>query len=269
MDAATWGPYARLVDHTQQSDAGYRVNWHWAEPGRKLLEDWYDPYTGELSYTTTIVPGTQRGQLVLDSPKFGHKQWLGTVAPDGSVLYIGVGMMKAPYRVQLDNDGRMAMAFVRIKGDEVTENFITQYDHADAKGLIPRPVAPAADPKTWGVYARLLGARLAGKASTGISWRWMGDNVMLQDRGFLYPKMQIDLDGGNGLRMISGRPGEVWTGRVAPDGSVVWTDRKHDSLRMRIDGVDAVIDRVTLQDGVVVKSGSEERFRGHIGAAPL
>jgi hypothetical protein len=37
---------------------------------------------------------------------------------------------------------------------------------------------------------------------------------MLQDHGVLYGKMLIDLDGGNGLRMISGKPGEVWTGRV-------------------------------------------------------
>ena len=269
VDAATWGPYARLVDHTQQSETGYRLHWHWAEPNRKLLEDWYDAYSGELSYTTTIVPGAQPGQLVLESPKFGHKQWLGTVEPDGSVLYIGVGMLKAPYRVRVDDEGRMAMVFVRIKGDQITENFTTQYDHADAKGLILRPVATPADPKTWGVYARLVGARLAGKMWTGISWRWTSDNVMLQDHGVLYGKMQIDLEGGNGLRMTSGKSDEVWTGRIGPDGAVVWTDKKGDSLRMRIDGDEAVMDRVTLRDGVVVKSRAEQRFRGHLGAAAL
>ena len=269
VDATTWGPYARLVDRTQQSEIGYRLHWHWAEPGRKLLEDWYDAYTGELSYTTTIVPGTQSGQLVLESPKFGNKQWKGTVEPDGSVLYIGVGMLKAPYRVQVDAEGRMAMVFVRIKGNQITENFTTQYDHADAKGLIQHPVITPADPKIWGVYARLLGARLAGKMWTGISWRWTSDNVMLQDRGALYGKMQIDLDGGNGLRMLSGKPDEVWTGRVGADGAVVWTDKKGDSFRMRIDGDEAVMDHVTLKDGAVVKSRSEQRFKGHVAAAAL
>ena len=50
---------------------------------------------------------------------------------------------------------------------------------------------------------------------------------------------------------------------------MVWTDKKGDSLRMRIDGDEAVMDRVTLRDGVVVKSRGEQRFRGHLGAAAL
>lgn len=224
VDAATWGPYARLVDRTQQSEIGYRLHWRWAEPGRKLLEDWYDAYTGELSYTTTIVPGAQPGQLVLQSPKFGNKQWNGVVEPDGSVRYIGVGMLKVPYRVRVDAEGRMAMVMLRIKGDEVTENFTTQYDHADAKGLIPRPVAKPA-------------------------------------------KMQIDLDDDNRLRMSSGKPDETWTGSIGPDEAVVWTDKQGYSFRMRIDGDEAVMDHVTLKNGEVVKSRSEQRFKGHLVAA--
>mgnify|MGYP003299716827 CR=1 FL=1 len=78
-DPAVWGPYARLIGDTQQSMIGYRLNWHWGEPGRKLVEDWYDAYTGEHSYTTTITPGAQPGQLVLESPKMGHKIWNGSI----------------------------------------------------------------------------------------------------------------------------------------------------------------------------------------------
>lgn len=73
----------------------------------------------------------------------------------------------------------------------------------------------------------------------------------------MFGKMQIDLEGGNGLRMISGTPGDVWTGRVGPDGAVVCTDKHGDSYRMRIDGDEAVMDRVTLTDGVVVKSRAD------------
>lgn len=263
-DAAVWGPYARLVGSTQQSEIGYRIHWHWAEPGRKLAEDWYEAYSGDLSYTTTIVPGAQLGQLVLESPKFGHKKWNGTLAPNGSVLYVGEGMLKVPYRVDVDADGRMAMTQVKLKGGEVIDNFTTQYDHADAQGLIPRPNAKPADPKVWGVYSRLLGARLAGKMWTGITWYWLSENVMIQDRGFLQPKLQIEPDGAGGLTMTSSKGGESWAGRIGVDGEVVWTSKEDYPFRTRIDGNEAVIESVALKDGVVVKSKSAVRYRGHL-----
>jgi hypothetical protein len=270
-DPAVWGPYARLIGSTQQSMIGYRLNWHWGEPGRKLVEDWYDAYTGEHSYTTTITPGAQPGQLVLESPKFGHKIWNGTIRPDGSVLYIGVGMMKAPYRVVVDAEGRMTMTQVKIKGDQVTDNFSTEYDHADSGGLIPRPNAKPADPKVWGVYARLLGARLAGKMWTGISWKWFGDNSMLQDRGWLDPKMQITPDGAGGLTLTTGKKDEVWSGRIEADGAVIWTSKKADPFRVRIEGNEAIMEGVTLsKDGAVVKTSYHIHYRGHLpGTAAL
>jgi hypothetical protein len=266
VDAATWGPYARLLDATQQSDLGYRVHWHWAEPNRKLTEDWINAYTGELSYQTNITPGAQPGQLVLESPKFGHKTWNGSIAADGSVLFVGVGMMKAPYRVRVDADGRMALSQVKLDGSQVTETFTTQYDHADAGGLIPRPNAKPADPKAWGVYARLLGARLAGKMFTSIAWSWMGEDAMLQDRGFLQPRLQIVPDGAGGLVMKTGKPGETWSGRIDPDGAVVWTSKKDDPFRVRIEGNEVVIEGVALRDGVVVRTKSDVRYRGHLPA---
>jgi hypothetical protein len=263
-DAAVWGPYARLIGSTQQSEIGYRIHWHWAEPGRKLTEDWYEAYSGELSYTTTIVPGAQPGQLVLESPKFGHKIWNGTVSPDGSVLYVGVGMLKAPYRVDVDADGRMAMTQVRINGTEVVDNFTTQYDYADAQGLIARPNAKPADPKVWGVYSRLLGARLAGKMWTGITWYWLSENVMIQDGGIMRPKLQIEPDGAGGLTMSTGKEGESWAGRIGVDGEVVWTSKDDYPFRTRIDGNEVVIESVKLKDGVVVKAKSAARYRGHL-----
>lgn len=266
-DVAVWGPYARLLGTTQQSEIGYRVHWHWAEPGRKLTEDWYNAYSGELSYTTTITPGAQPGQLVLESPKFGHKIWNGTLRSDGSVLYIGVGMLKAPYLVRVDAEGRMAMIQVKLNGSEAIENFSTQYDNADAVGLLPRPNARPADPKVWGVYARLLGARLAGKMWTGISWSWSDKDLMLQDRGILQPKLQIQPDGAGGLKMFSGRPDEIWAGRIESDGAVVWTSKKDYPFRVRIEGNEAIIENVTLKDGVVVKTRSDARYRGHLPAA--
>ena len=262
VDSAVWGPYARLVGTTQQSEIGYRLHWRWAEPGRKLAEDWYDAYSGELSYTTTIVPGPQLGQLVLESPKFGHKFWNGTLSADGSVLYIGVGMVKAPYRVHVDADGRMAMIHVKLKDAEVVDNFTIQYDHADAQGLIPRPNAKPADPKIWGVYARLLGARLAGKMWTGISWKWFGDDSMLQDSGTR--RMQIRPDGAGGLTMSSGLPDDTWSGRIGDGGEVVWTNPNGYPFRTRIEGGEVVMEGVKLKDGVVVKAKSASRFRGHL-----
>jgi hypothetical protein len=265
-DAATWGPYARLLGTTQQSEQGYRIHWHWVEPGRKLAEDWSNAYTGELEYSTSITPGAQPGQLVLESPKFGHKTWTGTIAPDGSVLYVGVGMMKAPYRVRVDADGRMAMSQVKLDGSQVTETFTMQYDFADAGGILPRPNARPADPKVWGVYARRRGARRPGTSWTAITWSWMGDS-MLQDRGFLQPRLQITPDGAGGLAMKSGKPGEVWSGRIEPDGAVVWTSKKDYPFRVRIEGNEAIIESVALKDGVVVKTKSDVRYRGHLPAA--
>jgi hypothetical protein len=264
-DPAAWGPYSRLIGSTQQSQIGYRINWHWGEPGRKLVEDWYDAYTGEHSYTTTITPGAPPGQLVLESPKMGHKIWNGTVRPDGSVLYVGVGMLKAPYTVSVDAEGRMKMAQVKLKGSEVIENFSTEYDHADSVGLIPRPNAKPADPKVWGVYARLLGARLAGKMWTGISWNWFGADSMLQDRGWLEPKMQITADGAGGLTLTTGKKDEVWTGRIEADGAVVWTSKKQDPFRVRIEGNEAIMEGVTLdRAGAVVRTSHQLHYRGHL-----
>jgi hypothetical protein len=270
VDPATWGPYARLLGSTQQSEQGYRVTWRWIEPGRKLAEDWFEAWSGELSYTTTITPGAQPGQLVLESPKFGHKTWNGTIAPDGSVLYVGVGMLKVPYRVRVDADGRMAMSQVKLDGGQGTDTSTMQYDPADTLGVLPRPNARPADPKVWGVYARLLGAHLAGKAWTAITWSWMGENAMLQDRGFLQPRLQISPDGAGGLTMTSGKPAEIWSGTIAPDGAVVWTSKRGDSFRVRIAGNEAVIENVVLENGVVLRTKSDVRYRGHLpAAAPL
>ena len=99
---------------------------------------------------------------------------------------------------------------------------------------------------------------------------WMGDNAMLQDRGFLQPRLQISPDGAGGLTMTSGKPAEIWSGSIAPDGAVVWTSKRGDSFRVRIAGNEAVIENVVLENGVVLKTKSDVRYRGHLpAAAPL
>jgi hypothetical protein len=117
-DAAIWGVYTRLVGTTKQhvrSD-GYQIRWRWQVPGQVLLQEWVVPATGRVAHADTITPGTTPGTLVLTASYLGGKEWSGIVQGDGSVGYVGRGLLKMPYAVSLSADGVFEMYKIRMQG---------------------------------------------------------------------------------------------------------------------------------------------------------
>ncbi len=87
--------------------AGFRLHWRWQTPGQVLLEEWYgtsaDP--DKPAYVMTIRLGPQPGTLNLKSSTMMGKEWVGTLQDDGSVSFVGKGLLKMPYSIRIDAQG--------------------------------------------------------------------------------------------------------------------------------------------------------------------
>ena len=87
--------------------AGFRLHWRWQTPGQVLLEEWYgtsaDP--DKPAYVMTIRLGPQPGTLNLKSSTMMGKEWVGTLQDDGSVSFVGKGLLKMAYSVRIDAQG--------------------------------------------------------------------------------------------------------------------------------------------------------------------
>ena len=120
IDAATWGLYARLAGSERQSPESFRVRWHWSEPGRALVEEYFKPGNDKPVQTGTITPGASAGTLVLKASTFvGDKVWNGTVQPDGSVVFVGTGLLKFHYKAVLASDGAYELRPVKMRNGAV------------------------------------------------------------------------------------------------------------------------------------------------------
>jgi hypothetical protein len=106
---AQWGPYARLLGQTMQEQTAprFRLHWRWDTPGEVLLEEWFrgtsDP--DKPAYVMTIRLGPTPGTFNLKSSSLIGKEWQGTLQDDGSVRYVGTGMLKLTYIARLDEQG--------------------------------------------------------------------------------------------------------------------------------------------------------------------
>ena len=111
------------------SPSGYRLHWRWETAGQVLLEEWYlgTAEPGKPSYVMTIRLGPQPGIFNLKSSAMMGKEWVGTLQDDGSVSYVGKGLLKMPYRIRIDEQGL--------------------YEHADTKGHVYK-FAAVASPAT-------------------------------------------------------------------------------------------------------------------------
>lgn len=118
-DPRVWGLYARLAGRQTTSAAGaYTPMWGWAVPGKELLEMWRTP-GGTVVQVNAITLTGRPGELLMQPFRVGGKKWLGTVAADGSVVYVGEGLRKAPHRVELTPEGVYQMRRVTLRGDQV------------------------------------------------------------------------------------------------------------------------------------------------------
>lgn len=120
VDPATWGIYTRLVGTTRQNPESFNIAWRWQETGRVLIEEYTKPGGGKIAQTSYITPGPTPGTLVLNASTYlGKKQWNGTVQPDGSVVFLGTGMLKMNYKAVLAEDGTYEIRQIKVQGGQV------------------------------------------------------------------------------------------------------------------------------------------------------
>jgi hypothetical protein len=116
-ELAPWGPYARLVGQSMKdvSPSGYRLRWRWETPGQVLLEEWYGGTvdSDKPAYVMTIRLGAQPGTLNLKSSTMMGKEWVGTLQSDGSISFVGKGLLKMPYSIRVDEQGAYVQADTR------------------------------------------------------------------------------------------------------------------------------------------------------------
>jgi hypothetical protein len=109
QNLAAWGLYARLAGQTMKdaNPSGFRVSWRWETPGQVLLEEWFGgtAEAGKPAYVMTIRLGSQPGTLNLKSSSMMGKEWVGTLKDDGSISFVGKGLLKMPYSVRIDEQG--------------------------------------------------------------------------------------------------------------------------------------------------------------------
>lgn len=122
VDAAAWGPYARLLERSWQLGEGYRVTWEWLSPGQELREQWINPHDGKVVQTNVIRPGDTPGRLQLTSSLLGmNLKWQGRVASADEVVWAREGMVKLPYRLRFADDGQVLYEGVKLKDELVTD----------------------------------------------------------------------------------------------------------------------------------------------------
>ena len=116
-DPAVWGVYAQLAGRRTVDVAGtYTLAWVWSRPGEELVEQWLDG-SGRIAHTNTLTPTGQPSQLLQRGSYLGGKEWLGMVGADGRVTFVGRGLMKKPYVVDVSPDGQFRMLKAKVDAD--------------------------------------------------------------------------------------------------------------------------------------------------------
>lgn len=119
-----WGDYAALAGRTARAGTeGYQLRWYWAEPGKELVQEYRNPGDSSVAHREVITLGASPGTLMLQSSAMGKKRWNGTVQPDGSVLFIGKGLLKLPYLAGEGGDGTW-----QVRGVELDDGRIASVD---------------------------------------------------------------------------------------------------------------------------------------------
>jgi hypothetical protein len=142
-DPSVWGVYAQLVGTAWKGEFGTRAV-RWGE-GNQMIDD--DSAYGQ----SVITPGPTPGTLTLKLGSTGLHTFQGTIASDGSVLWVRDGMLKMPYRMLL-RDGQLVEEAVKLSGGEVASvKREMRYQQADGPRLAaqstpipqPRPASSA------------------------------------------------------------------------------------------------------------------------------
>jgi len=228
-DPALWGVYSQLVGTSRQAgERGYRLTWSWSRPGEEILEQWSPPGASTISHAFAITLGANPGQLVFSASGFSGGTWDGTIQPDGGVLYIGRGLMKAIHHIALAEDGSLENRRAKVKdGKIVSLAAVSQYSRyalveaspegqvasstaasevaASVSAVAPAtsaPVDPLADVAVWGDYARIVGRDWRGYYDISVRWSVPGSEIVeVWKYGPMTPSTE-----GQTLRTITIRP---------------------------------------------------------------
>uniref|UniRef100_A0A8J7VQD5 Uncharacterized protein n=1 Tax=Coralloluteibacterium stylophorae TaxID=1776034 RepID=A0A8J7VQD5_9GAMM len=145
-----WGDYAGVAGREARMEQGSLVlRWRWEVPGERLLQEYWEPDAGEPAFREVVARGEAPGTLVLDGSLLLKKRWIGTVQPDGRVLFVGKGLLKLPYLAGVGEDGTWQVK--RVKLDDTgrvsapVEDGTTGFAFVDAVPGTPAPGAATAD----------------------------------------------------------------------------------------------------------------------------
>ncbi|MBB1059537.1 hypothetical protein [Marilutibacter spongiae] len=173
-DPAVWGDFAEVAGRTASGgERAYTLRWQWQVPGQVLVQEYLNPGDGSVANREEIQPGNAPGRLLLTSSVLGNKQWNGTLQADGSVLFIGKGLLKLPYRVGLSDDGAWEVRRVKLDGERIASILpVDDYNHfvfLGASSDTAVAVAVATDP-AGGAAQPIGGAGTASIAMDGSAW---------------------------------------------------------------------------------------------------
>jgi hypothetical protein len=109
-ESSRWGLYARLEGQSRKDvdPSGFRLRWRWETPGQVLLEEWFGGAAADTqkpSHVMTISLGSEPGTFILKSSAMLSKVWIGTLQPDGSISFVGKGVLKMRYSIRVDEQG--------------------------------------------------------------------------------------------------------------------------------------------------------------------
>ncbi|HEU5138016.1 MAG TPA: hypothetical protein VFU13_22925 [Steroidobacteraceae bacterium] len=106
---AAWGPYARLagqIMYDVNPSGQFYLRWRWETPGEAMVLEWYRVKNSDKPVSSgTLRLGPQPGTIIMKGNFMMGKEWVGTLHDDGSVSYVGKGLLKMRYTIRVDEQG--------------------------------------------------------------------------------------------------------------------------------------------------------------------
>ncbi|GAB3366445.1 hypothetical protein GCM10027431_08430 [Lysobacter rhizosphaerae] len=276
VDASKWGVYQRLAGTTRQPEdkGGYWMRWRWSQEGTELLEEYINPNKDKdtAAYTNTIVPGERTGELLLTSSVLGNKQWAGTLQSDGSVVFVGKGLLKWVYHVVLTPDGVLEVRRAKVRdGALVSDDAATPWTRypppktdspAEAAYAVTSP-APAPPASTASSAAPVETATpvvpVSSESPADRARRLFGPMAALAGQAFVYhyTTASFDLAEDGGVFILHGFWGTARL-REGPDGSLQFLELPERTSRAiaHLESDGALVMELTYPGSLRVQGGT-------------
>ena len=85
---------------------GFWMRWRWETPGEAMVVEWYRRKNSDKPQATAVLRlGPQPRTLLMKGNFMMGKEWIGTLNDDGSVSYVGKGLLKMRYTARIDEQG--------------------------------------------------------------------------------------------------------------------------------------------------------------------